>query len=112
MTIDLNNKKFKSEGNSKNGEVSDQTIFHYFQKDEIIWAEYSGGEILKGSIIGKIIDNHLEFVYQHINKKNELMTGNCKSYPEHTKSGKIKLKEMWKWTCRDNSSGKSILIEI
>jgi len=112
MTINLNNKKFKSEFNSKNGEVSDQTIFSYNQKDNIIWAEYGGGQIIKGSIIGKIIDNHIEFVYQHTNKENELMTGNCKSYPEYTENGKIRLKEIWKWTCKDNSSGKSTLIEI
>lgn len=93
MTIDLNNKKFKSEFNSKNGEVSGQTIFFYNQKDNIIWGEYSGGQILKGSIIGKIVESHLEFVYQHVNKKNELMTGNCKSFPEYTKDGKIRLKE-------------------
>jgi len=112
MNINLNNKKFKSEYNSKNGEVSDQTIFSYHQKDTIIWAEYSGGQIIKGNIIGKIIANHLEFVYQHINKENELMTGSCKSQVEKTENGRIRLKEMWQWTCKDNSSGTSILIEM
>ncbi len=112
MSFNLNNKKFKSEFNSENGEVSDQTLFYYHQKNNIIWAEYSGGQILKGSIIGKIIENHLEFVYQHINKDNELMTGKCKSYPEHTKDGKIRIKEIWQWTCKNHSSGKSTLIEI
>ena len=58
------------------------------------------------------MENHLEFVYQHINKEKELMTGNCKSYPEYTSSGKIRLKEMWQWTCKDKSRGQSILIEI
>lgn len=110
--IDLNNKIFKSEFNSENGEVSDQTIFYYSQQNEIIWAEYSGGQIVKGNLIGKVIGNHLEFVYQHINKKNELMTGNCKSYPELIESGKIRLKEVWQWTCKDHSFGESTLIEI
>lgn len=112
MNINLNNKKFKSEFNSKNGEVSDQTIFSYNQEDNIIWAEYSGGHIVKSNIVGKVIENHIEFVYQHINKENELMTGNCKSYPEKTENGKIRLKEIWQWTCKDNSPGNSTLIEI
>jgi hypothetical protein len=51
MNIDLNNKKFKSEFNSKNGEISNQTVFTYYQKDSIIWAEYSGGQIVKGNIV-------------------------------------------------------------
>jgi len=112
MNVNLNNKKFKSEFNSENGEVSDQTIFSYNQRDNIIWAEYSGGEIIKGSIIGKIVKNYLEFVYQHINQENELMTGNCISYIEQAKNGKVRLNETWQWTCKDNSSGKSTLIEI
>ena len=36
MSIDLNNKKFKSEFNSINGEISDETLFSYSQKDNII----------------------------------------------------------------------------
>ena len=112
MNINLNNKKFKSEFNSNNGEVSDQTIFSYHQENNIIWAQYSGGEILRGTIIGKIVENSLEFVYQHINKEQELMTGKCITYPEQTKSGKVRLKETWQWTCKDYSSGTSTLIEI
>ena len=40
------------------------------------------------------------------------MTGICKSYPEYTKEGKIRLKEFWNWTCKDNSCGQSTLIEV
>lgn len=112
MNINLNNKKFTSQSNSSNGEVSNDTIFNYHQQEEMIWAEYSGGQILKGNLIGKIIDNHLEFVYQHININQEIMTGKCKSYPEANSSGEIILKEFWQWTCRDQSKGNSILIEI
>lgn len=110
--LNLNGKKFGLESTSINGEVSMQTVFYYGQKNKTIWADYSGGEVVKGTLIGKIIDNHLEFVYQHINTKSELMTGTCKSYPEYTKEGKIRLKEIWQWTCKDNSRGQSALIEI
>lgn len=98
--------------NSENGEVSDNTIFSYFQEENIIWADYHGGEIIKGHLIGTITeDNSLEFVYHHINTSNEVMTGKCISYPEITNAGKIRLKEFWEWTCKDFSKGKSILIE-
>lgn len=46
MKLNLDNKKFKSLSNSENGEVSDSTIFHYHQTDNMIWAEYSGGDII------------------------------------------------------------------
>ncbi len=112
MEINLNDKKFKSLSNSSNGEVSDSTIFHYHQKNKMIWAEYSGGDILKGNLIGKIVKHSLEFSYQHLNQTLEIMTGKCKSRIELSESGKIQMFENWEWTCKDFSKGKSTLIEI
>jgi len=112
MKINLDNKIFQAKSNSENGEVSSDTRFHYHQDGAIIWAEYQGGSILKGSLIGKIVnDEYLEFVYQHINDQDEMLTGKCKSYPEIIENEKILLKESWQWTCRDFSHGESVLIE-
>lgn len=46
--LNLDNKKFVAVENTANGEVSSQTEFHYHQQGNMIWAEYGGGEILKG----------------------------------------------------------------
>jgi len=113
MKIDLDNRKFKVQSNTDNGEVSVDTIFHYSQNENIISANYQGGDIVKGSLIGKVVDNkYLDFVYQHINVNGEIMTGVCQSYPDILDSGKMILKEFWQWTCKDNSKGESIIIEI
>ena len=50
--LNLDNKKFIAVENTANGEVSSQTEFHYHQQGKMIWAEYGGGEILKGFLIG------------------------------------------------------------
>ena len=50
--LNLDNKKFVAVENTANGEVSSQTEFHYHQQGKMIWAEYCGGEILKGFLIG------------------------------------------------------------
>ena len=109
----LNNRKFKSVENTENGEVSGDTIFTYYQDKSIIWAEYCGGTILKGHLIG-IIDreNNLDFRYHHINSSNEIMTGKCRSKPEIMDNGKIRFHEKWQWTCGDRSSGTSVIEEI
>ena len=113
MKIDLDNRKFKVQSNTDNGEVSVDTIFHYSQNENIISANYQGGDIVKGSLIGKVVDNkYLDFVYQHINVNGEIMTGVCQSYPDILDSAKMILKEFWQWTCKDNSKGESIIIEI
>ena len=42
----------------------------------MIWAEYGGGEILKGFLIGKWIDDtQIEFTYQHLNQSLENRLG-------------------------------------
>lgn len=113
QAIDLSNKIFRTQSNSDNGEVSGETTFYYKQSDDIVSATYSGGSIISGQLIGKVINNeYLEFVYQHINTDKEIMTGKCKSYLEITENGKIKLCESWQWTCKDNSRGQSVVMEV
>jgi hypothetical protein len=113
MKIDIDNTYFRVLSNTKNGEVRADTVFHYHQKDDLVWAEYTGGGIVKGQILGKVVnDEYLEFIYQHINTAFELMTGTCKSYPGEVIDGKRTFNESWKWTCRDLSKGESTIIEV
>jgi hypothetical protein len=113
MKYNLDGKKFKSISNTENGEVSAETIFHYHQNNEIITADYSGGSIRKGHLIGKqLMSGQLEFVYHHINDNGELMVGKCSSTPEISENNKIKLIEKWQWLSGDKSQGESEIIEI
>ena len=50
-------RRFIPKMNSENGEVNEQTIFTYHQKGKLLWAEYSGGNILKGFLIGTVSIN-------------------------------------------------------
>lgn len=109
--LNLNGKKFKSVSNSKNGEVNSDTIFKYRQDKKIVWATYQGGDILFGTLSGKIDNNKLIFTYQHQNLKGNFKTGKCESSLEII-DGKLCLKENWEWTCKDFSKGKSTLMEI
>jgi hypothetical protein len=109
--INLNNKQFKALHNSENGEVSDDTIFNYHQKNDIVWATYEGGDIKFGTLSGEIIGNQLKFNYQHQNQSGEFLTGKCETIIKIV-NHKIKLHETWQWTCRDFSSGESVLVEV
>ena len=111
--MNYNNKKFKVFENSENWETTTETIFEYKQNGNILTSEYSGGQIIRGHLIGLVDDNgKIEMSYHQVNTKGELMTGICFSEPELTDNGKIKLYEKWEWTSGDKSSGKSVLIEI
>ncbi len=109
--INLGGRRFVALSNSDSGEVSDETIFAYHQKGDIVWATYQGGDIVFGTLSGQILGQKLKFNYQHRNQRNEFMTGIC-----HTDiklvGGKIQLHEKWKWTCNDFSEGTSVLEEV
>ena len=110
VEFSLDGRHFVAIDNSDSGEVSIQTVFCYHQKDKTIWAEYSGGDIVKGFLVGKIdTDNELQFTYQHINTSGELKTGSCHSVPR-TENGKLRFYESWQWT--SGPTGTSIIEEI
>jgi len=110
--INYDNKIFKPVTNTENGETSDETIFRYKQTENILTAEYKGGKIISGHLIGLVDhDGNIEMRYHQVNKQGELMTGTCSSKPELLANGKIRLHETWQWTSGDQSKGQSIIEE-
>lgn len=106
-------KTFRPASNSPNGEVGDDTRFHYHQDGNIVWAEYSGGSVAKGSLVAVVgEDGTLDMRYHHVNKDGALMTGRCQSRPVRLPDGKLQLHETWQWTSGDLSSGTSVLEEV
>jgi hypothetical protein len=100
--INYDNKVFVSVENTKNGEVNEETIFYYHQKEKFIWAEYNGGKIIKGFLVGYINKNgKLIFCYEHINNEQIIRTGKCESEPVLLSDGRITLNEKWEWTNGD-----------
>lgn len=103
---------FRPVTNSANGETTSETIFHYKQNGNILTAEYNGGKIIYGHLLG-IVGNsgNIDMRYHQVNIQGEIMTGVCRSTPEILENGKIRLHENWQWTSGDHSTGNSIIEE-
>ncbi len=113
MKINYHNKTFRPISVSKNGEVSNEVLFLYQQTQNIISANYSGGSIVQGHLLGLVDENGvINMRYHQVNHQGEIMTGQCISTPEIMYNGKIRLYEQWQWTSGDFSKGTSILEEI
>lgn len=111
--IDYDGRRFTPLVNSENGEVDGNTIFHYHQKGFDFSAEYSGGEIKTGYMVGKVNQSgELDFYYEHLNLDNEIRAGRCHSVPTFNENGRLELREKWQWLNGDCSTGESIVIEI
>lgn len=112
LMVNYHNKVFKTSQNSDNGETSNDTVFYYKQIGQVVHAEYYGGQIKYGHLLGKVSEyGTIEMRYHHINMDGEFMTGICESIPEVLSNGKIRLHENWQWTSGDLSKGKSTLDE-
>ncbi|MGH9833886.1 MAG: hypothetical protein ACREBD_25605 [Blastocatellia bacterium] len=110
--INYNHRRFVSVNNSGSGEVTAETIFHYHQEGDLVWATYRGGQIVFGTLIAQVDDNDcLDMRYQHLNSAGELMTGKCRSTPEVLPDGRLRLHEIWQWTSGDFSRGESVIEE-
>lgn len=111
--ISYHNKRFKSVSNTPNGDVSEQTFFVYYQHEDKLWGEYSGGNIVNGKLIGAVQPNgELHFSYQHQNTEGETKEGKCTSTPTRLADGRIQLLEKWQWTTGDYSRGESVIEEL
>ncbi len=106
----LDGRNFMAVQNSDSGEVSEQTVFSYHQKDNAIWAEYLGGSIVKGFLVGTMDGNRcLGFSYQHLNINGEIKSGSCFSQPR-VENGKLRFYEEWQWS--SGESGTSVIEEL
>lgn len=113
MMLNYDGKIFIPKINTENGEVDNQTIFKYHQNESVVWAEYIGGDIIRGNIIGTVSEQGvLDFYYQHVNKQGQLRIGKCHSVPYVLENYKLELHEEWQWLNGDKSAGSSIITEI
>lgn len=111
--IHYHNKRFRPVSNTENGETSEATVFEYRQQGAVVTADYRGGRIVAGHLIGLVDDRGcIDMRYHQVNDRGELMTGICRSTPEVLPDGRIRLHERWKWTSGDGSEGTSVIEEL
>lgn len=111
--IDLDGRVFRSASNTSNGEVGSETRFHYRQEGLVVSAEYAGGAVVQGHLLGRWRGHaRLEFAYHHLNSAGTVMAGRCISVPEKLPDGRLLLKEEWQWLTGDRSKGSSEVVEV
>lgn len=110
-TISIDGRIFAGEINSESGEVGPLTRFTYHQDGDVIWADYSGGRILRGFLVGTRNGRALHFRYAHLGTDKQAATGVCNSVLEVLADARIRLHETWAWESRPKS-GTSVVEEV
>ena len=96
---------------SDKGVVNELTIFSFSQTGNVVSATYSGGQIVKGFLVGSIDQNKLRFSYCQLQADGKLDNGSseCDMLIEN---GKIKLIEHFKWASRNNETGINVFQQL
>lgn len=103
---------FASVSNAAGGDVGADTIFHYRQQHDIVWATYAGGAVTFGTLVARVLaDGCLDMRYQHVTSAGEMKTGRCRSTPTVLADGRLRLDEQWQWTEGGDGAGQSVVEE-
>jgi hypothetical protein len=108
MTIQYDNRRFRVAGGT-GGEVP---VAHYHQDGDLVWAEFGGGPVRRGSLAGTCApDGVLRLAYCMVLDTGELVSGRCVSIPTVLDDGRIRLAEGWERYGPGAATGMSYLEE-
>ncbi|MGN9910030.1 hypothetical protein ACTMTJ_21005 [Phytohabitans sp. LJ34] len=111
MIPSLDGRKFRAVADVAGGEVGTGTVFTYHERDGEIWADYSGGAIRRGHLVGTRDGDRLDFRYVQLNTDGQTSTGHCVSAVSAIADGRLRLDETWQWESRPGS-GTSAVVEL
>jgi hypothetical protein len=91
----------------------ERPVAHYHQSGDLMWAEFSGGEIRRGQMVGKSApDGELHYSYGMVLDNDVIITGFCRAVPEVLDDGRIRLTEHYERFGSGAERGVSILEEV
>ena len=93
-----------------NGVIGIDTFFHFRQEGQYVNAEYSGGRVNKGYLVGIVKGDGLRFRYCQLESDASLNGGESKCDLER-KDGLIRIVEHFQWESREGG-GQNVLQEI
>ncbi|MFJ3230265.1 hypothetical protein [Streptomyces sp. NPDC086787] len=93
------------------GQVGTRTRFTYHEKDGVVWAEYTGGDIVRGHLVGTREGDRLDFRYTQLKQDGSTSGGHCVSTVVELPDGRVRLEETWRWESQEGS-GTSIVEQL
>ncbi|MBM0274399.1 hypothetical protein [Micromonospora tarensis] len=111
MTISLDGRRFAAVTDVVAGEVGTETVFAYHERAGDVWAEYAGGAIRRGYLVGTREGDRVDFRYVQLNVEGATSSGHCATEVRTLADGRLELRETWTWESRPGS-GTSVVREI
>ena len=111
--LSLDNRVFVPVENSDNGVVSGKTRFHFWQDGMVFYADYFGGDVREGHIIGTFDkDGTGDLLYHCLTTDKQLKAGKAKAVFFKTDDDRLAFELDWEWITGDHSWGQSRYEEV
>jgi hypothetical protein len=110
--LNYNDRMFHSTAAETTAADGTGVVGHYRQDGDVIWGEFTGGRVARGSLAGTCgADGVIHFAYCQVLTDSSVMAGLCTSIPTVLTDGRIRLEEHWERFAPHAGSGISILEE-
>ncbi|MDT0614517.1 hypothetical protein [Streptomyces lancefieldiae] len=93
------------------GQVGTRTRFVYHEQDGAVWAEYEGGDVVRGRLVGTREGDRLDFRYVQLKTDGSTSSGHCVSAVVELPDGRVRLEETWEWESQ-RGSGTSVVEQL
>ncbi|MGC9496742.1 hypothetical protein [Streptomyces sp. WG7] len=93
------------------GQVGTRTRFTYHEEDGAVWAEYAGGDVVRGRLVGSREGDRLDFRYVQLKTDGSTSSGHCVSTVVELPDGRVRLEETWEWESQ-RGSGTSVVEQV
>lgn len=105
--IDYNGRRFRKPDSDPH------TVAQYHQEGDLVWADFAGGAVRRGSIAGtRAPDGTLHMGYTMVLTNGEVICGHTVNTPEFTSEGRLRLREEWERYGPHAAAGTSYLDEV
>lgn len=107
--MNYDGRRFASSAAETAGSGGDTPVGHYHQTGDVIWAEFAGGAVRSGRLVGSSGPGGvIEAAYVQLLADGSLAAGRMTSVPHPLPDGRVRLEERWR---RDDGSTGTSWIE-
>ncbi|MCH9694855.1 MAG: hypothetical protein K0U72_10130 [Gammaproteobacteria bacterium] len=96
---------------AENGAIGAETIFNFSESGGVVTAEYSGGKVTQGYLVGARSGSSLKFRYCQIDSSGNIDGGESTCEIEFSGQRLVRIVERFVWASRAGG-GENVLQEI
>ena len=107
--IDYEGRRFRKVGASE----TDAPTALYRQDGDLVWAEFAGGDVRRGSLAGvRDAEDRVAFAYTMVLAGGEIIAGRSVNTPQTLPDGRIRFHEEWERFGEHADRGVSYIEEV